>query len=119
MKVHKLDIKCNAILVREFKLPIPIVPLFGTGKPTTFENIRAMPYACGFVFIYLTACQKLGVDKKQEVVIELSKYDMERGATLAEVVYTCCRFMPAKELIDKSRVICISIIFMFLFEVHK
>ena len=99
--MHELDIRCNAIFAREFNEPLVNGE---TGEWETFESIRKDRWACGFTFAYLDVCSRQDVKPKLEVVIELSKHDMKRGAVLAEVVFTCCQYIATKELIDKKRV---------------
>ena len=107
-KMNVLDKECNLIFLREFK---DLAFIGMNGILPTFEIIRYnKPQACGFTFNYLWHCKDLAskpkpsVDVKPEVVIELAKYDLQRGATIAEIIFSCCQFLPVLKLINKLRV---------------
>ena len=107
-RMNVLDKECNLIFLREFK-DLSLIGM--NGILPTFETIKnKSPDACGFTFVYLSYCKDLAskpkpsVDVKQEVVIELAKYDLQRGATIAEIIFSCCQFLPVLELINKFRV---------------
>ena len=103
-KCHALDIRCNAILLEEFKQPIYADP---TGSFLTFELLRSQNIhqeICGFTHVYLQQAINRKIEVKLEVVVQLAESDLRRGAKLAEIVCSCCQFMPTIEFIDKSRV---------------
>ena len=98
---HDLDLLCNEILKRELRVPIWV----------TYEFLRRkQPEFCGFTAFYL---KQFGHFKEKElpnlvfnleVVVQLATNDMKRGATVAEIIFSCCQFMPTIEVIDKARV---------------
>ena len=109
--------ECNAILLREFKQPL-LHP--ETGELLTFETLRRHPETCGFTHAYLKQSKAWKIDVKMEVIIQLAKNDLKRGATLAEIVCSCCEFLPTIELVDESGVYLFNAKYLkFIFSLHK
>ena len=100
-KCHELDLQCHAILLREFKKPIYADE---TGEFLTYQFIRERQGSCGFTHAYLQQARASKIHVKIEVATQLARNDLERGTKLAEIIWSCCQFMPSIELFDKLKV---------------
>ena len=70
----------------------------------TYEDIRKNPIHCGFSskYLYLSADYKeFTTSVEISTLLKLAKLDLEKGTTIPELVFSCCKWFPKKEAIKR------------------
>ena len=92
--VSDIDDKANKLLKREFK---------EKWEEKTYEAIRLDGNLYGFTsqYLWLSAnVKEFSSSAETSTLVEFAKLDLEKGTTIAELVFSCCQFFPKKEAID-------------------
>ena len=69
----------------------------------TYEKLRSYAYY-GYANLYLRYSadfEEFSSSAKIEVMLELAKLDLQKGTTIAELVFACCQLFPKKEALQK------------------
>ena len=90
----EVDAEANEILKRELKEKWDEKP---------YREIRLEPNLYGFMSSYLflsVSLKQFSSSAKISILLELAKLDLQKGSSIAELVYSCCKFFPKKEAIE-------------------
>ena len=98
-KLDRIDTQANEILKQA---------LGGKWEEDSYEEIRKCPNQIGFTSAYLYDFYCRNLDYYGEfsssadvkTLLKLAKLDIEKGATIPELVFTCCWYFPKKEAIE-------------------
>ena len=67
-----------------------------------YEEIRSNPCFYGYTSVYLSFSANLkqcSSSVKMSTLLTLAKIDLQKGTSIEELVYSCCKLAPDKELI--------------------
>ena len=80
-------------------------------KGWTYEQIRSTIYIDGYhnvlsgflaVYFYLSINQRNFTSSARiPIIVELAKHDLQKGSTIPEIVFSCCRYCPKKDALQK------------------
>ena len=92
--MDKIDTQANAILKQE---------LGEKWDEKTYEETRKDPYSSGFTseyLCYLANFEELSSSAKISTIVELAELDLQKGTTIPELVFSCCKWFPKIEAIE-------------------
>ena len=90
----EIQAKANEILQQEFKT---------SWNEKTYEEIRLVPNDYGFTsrYLYLSAnYEEFSSSANTSTLLKLAKLDLEKGTSIPELVFSCCRLFPTKRSIQ-------------------
>ena len=70
----------------------------------TYEEIRSYETYYGYtsVYLYLSAnFDQFSSLAKIPIILELAKLDLQKGATISELIFSCCLFFPVRKALRK------------------
>ena len=93
-KNKDIDAEANEILKQELK---------EKWIEKTYDDIRLDPYSYGFASTYLCLSanyKEFSSSAEISTLIKLAKLDLEKGTTICELVFSCCKWIPKKAAIQ-------------------
>ena len=91
-----IDFAANDILHREMSTKYK-------WEEKSYENIRLNPNFYGFTskYLYLSADYKeFSSSAEISTLVKLAKLDLQKGTTIAELIFSCCQWFPKKKSIQ-------------------
>ena len=91
--MNRIEVEANEILKRELKVK---------WVEETYEEIRSNPNQSGFTSRYLFLSvnfKEFSSSAETSTLLKLAKLDVQKETTIAELVFSCCKWFPKKEAI--------------------
>ena len=92
--MDRIDAEANKILKRELQ---------ERWDEETYVEIRREPSQYGFMGVYLWKTANLlefSCSAEIPTMLKLAEFDLQKGTTITELVYSCCQRFPKKEAIE-------------------
>ena len=92
--LDRIEIEANEILKQELRVK---------WDEKTYEEIRLEPHYSGFTSVYLYTSanfKEFTSSAKSSTLLKLAKLDLQKGTTIPELVFSCCKWFPKKEAIE-------------------